>query len=204
MPYMTNPPCPYCGSILKKVPKRPAMCPDCGKRIYPHDGLPFYNTDLLTEEQELVRSTYGSLSNTYGLGVTFDMYETTRQELSAKFKTQARWSDVTWSIYAQLVDRYARVPDFDKLSMLYAGMASFLWQSHKDATHFKRLIQESARYRLMLFQGYGFKTARVYVYAYNCEACKRLEGTTIDVAKALKDIPLAPGYCVCNLAGNAS
>ena len=106
---------------------------------------------------------------------------------------------------------------FGRPVQIYAGMASFLWQSHKDAVHFKRLLQESTRYRLMLFQGYGFKTARVYVYAYSCEACRQLEGVTIDVAQALEDIPLppadctcvldkrlAPGYCVCNLAGNAN
>src|SRR6185437_17154189 len=105
---MPNQPCPYCDTILAKMPKRPAKCPHCSKRIYPHDGRPFYDTDLLTEEQDLVRSTFSSLSSTYGLGVTFDMYEATRQELSAKFKAPASWSDVTWSIYAQLVNRYAR------------------------------------------------------------------------------------------------
>lgn len=210
-----NTACPYCAAILNKEPKRTTKCPQCGKSIYPRPKQPFYSKPLLTEDESLISDTFESLTSTVGFDITIDTYKTTQAELSTKFKSQASWSDVTWSIYNQLTLKFAKVGDLDHLSAVYSGMASFLWHSHKD---FRKCMAESVRHRLLLFKQYGFKTARVYAYSFgDCKACEALTDKTFGVNEALKDIPLPPkdctcvldknleaGYCGCSLAGNAN
>lgn len=207
--------CPYCGGVLKKEPKRTTKCPQCGKSIYPRPKQPFFSKPLLTEYESLISDTFQSLTNTVGFDVTLDTYKITQANLSAKFKTQASWSDVTWSIFNQLAFKFAKVGDLEHLSAVYSGMANFLWHSHKD---FRKCMSESVRHQLLLFKRYGFKTARVYAYSFGgCKACEALTDKTFNVDEALKNIPLPPegctcildknleaGYCVCSLAANAN
>jgi hypothetical protein len=153
------------------------------------------------------------LSTSWTFGATIELYQTTKQELSARFGTEASWGDVAWSLYAKYADKFSWKPDFDALAITYACMAGHLYDRHKP---FQWNSRESCRYRLMLLRQYGFKQAWVTAYPYNCLACEALRNKTYSITDTLINNPplppdgcvcvldkkLSAGYCVCQLAGD--
>ncbi len=202
--------CPYCGGELAKQPKANCKCPQCGKIIYVRNKQPFFKKSLLTKEEMLISDEFVMLSSTYGFNVTMDTYLETKKMLNARFGTEAGWSDVAWSIYAQLNDRFARIPDFSSLEVTYACMAQHLYNRNKPYTW---LIAESCKYQLRQCRQLGFKKVWVSVSSHSCQACDELTKKTFTITDELINNPplppegctctlykeLEPGYCVCHL-----
>ena len=209
-----NTACPYCGVVLEKIPKANCKCPHCRHTIYVRKKRPFFDRDLLTEEQALVSDEFVMLNATIIFQATKELYEGTQKKLSTRFGTQASWDDVVWSLYAQYAMHYSQVPDFDALSVTYACMAAHMHRCHKP---FAMQLSESYRYKLMYMRQLGFKLVDISEADYQeCQACKPLKGQSYKITDELIKHPplppadctcvidkkLAPGYCICALVGN--
>jgi len=145
----------------------------------------------------LISDEFVMLSSLWGWGITRDTYEETKAMLSKRFGTEASWGDVAWSIYAQLTDEFARVPDFEKLATIYACMAAHLHNRHR--AH-RQCALEYHRYRIMLFREHGFRKVRIDAHPYGCEACEALRDKTYTINEDLiKNPPLPPENCACQL-----
>ena len=71
--------CPYCGSLLKKRPKRKSKCPICSNFIYVRNGK-LFTLDELTVEDFLEKFEY--------LGIDKSYFEETRIILKKRFRVE--------------------------------------------------------------------------------------------------------------------
>jgi len=92
---LTNPPtsetCPYCGYKFEKIPTRKKKCPECENYIFVRFGR------LYTEDEKDIFDWLNGY-NIQEIGITRDLFNKTRQELSKQFGFLASPNDTFWRL----------------------------------------------------------------------------------------------------------
>lgn len=94
------PACPSCNAILRKKPARKTKCPFCGKSIFVRSTQKIFPSILLTEDDARAADWVGKLEM---FGVDDSLFFLKRKELSEKFNSQAKSSDVIWGLFNDLL-----------------------------------------------------------------------------------------------------
>jgi hypothetical protein len=115
--------CPYCGFKFEKVPKRKKKCPECENYIFVSGGR------LYTKEEKDIRDWLDSY-NIEQLGITRDLFNKTRQELSKQFGSVASVSDTAWRLL-NIINTPKK--SFSEKEKIYLAMAEILRSEGKSA-----------------------------------------------------------------------
>ena len=171
--------CPNCKHQLEVAPKRKAKCPHCKQYIYIREGKLVTGDDALKIDWLVYLDQFG---------ITDQKFESSREELSKKFKTKASAHDTVWSILNSLV---ATRPED-----AYREMARLVSQEGKDAQPY---IEQALRTQLMSYKTRGIKTVWVVGYCEEpdystCSGCVELNRKQFSIDEALDKMPV-PRYC---------
>ena len=186
--------CPYCGSWLKKRPKRKSKCPICSNSIYVRNGK-LFTLDELTVKDFLERFEY--------LGIDKSYFEETRITLKKRFRTEPSSHDVIWGILNELIIKHAN--DYYTLSRLYYELAFI---ANKEKREFFHLLQKSMEMTLrckmkeMLEIGISEKV-EIFSSGFDdmCEECSKLNGKIFGIKDALRQMPIPNRNCTTSLEG---
>ncbi len=196
--------CPHCEKILGKRPKRKTKCKFCGKDIYIRSNQQIFKSGLLTREDSIV---VDQLKQLEAYDVTAEDFKNKRAELSEKFGSRAKSTDVIWGIFNDLLLKNNQ--NLDTLRMIYYSMALFLNSEGKDYTE---LLRQSSRMRLLSFKKEGFvKKVEISTGGEGlCNVCSKLDGRVLPIDEAMVKMPLPfkectnsienghQGFCMCD------
>ena len=184
--FSRKPTCPYCKNPLETTPKRKAKCPHCGKWIYVRKG------EMLKEDDAQILDWLVFLDK---YGITKQKIESSRNDLSKKFKAKASVHDTIWFILNSLVTT--------KPEQAFYEMARLANQEGKDAQSY---IEQALRTQLNSYKLRGIKTVRVVGYAEEpdystCPDCVKLLCKKFPIDEALEKMPIprscTSGWCRC-------
>lgn len=201
--------CPYCDVKFEKIPTRKKKCPECGEYIFVRWGK------LYTEEGKNIKDWLDNY-NMQELGVTREMFNKTRKELSQEFGFVASVNDTLWRLLNRVV---ANENSYRHKRMAYQAMESVLKSEGKNTDDIvaqaremefmegKIANEESAKaFRKELLQvkennNITGNQSVVRILTCNdehvCDECKRLSKTTFTVDEALHTMPI-PNKCTNN------
>ncbi len=188
--------CPYCSNELAKTPQRKSKCPHCGNIIFVKRKPDEDEKKLVTENQAgeietLWAKHYAQTleQKLKWLDVTDGRIAKVTEELRLKFGGMPRENDIIWRIY---IEELIKAKDYQDRRIMYFYMAKLLNEEKKDS---RKTIEYMHQCELYEWKQFDFhKRVRVYAYSFElCEACKEIDGITMDIDEALKN-PLLP-YC---------
>ena len=187
--------CPNCNKKLEKKPGKKAKCPSCGKFIYVRTSPKTQQKILTTESgaKKIDQEWEKIYSAKRWLGM-LKSYGVDEKDLS-KYKEKEGGSDrdAIWSIFNELIERYAKKNDLQNLKMVYYQMALFLNEEGKD---FFKIRQQSSIMELKQFQKEGFvKKVKILASDESCEACKKLKNKIFTINEALEKLPIPCAEC---------
>lgn len=205
-PKLSKDTCPHCGFKFKKPPTRKKKCPECGNDIFVRLG------ELYTVEEKDITDWLNSY-NISEIGITRDMFNKTRQELSKQFGFVASLNDTFWRL---LNDENTPNRSYRVRRLIYLSMAHILELEGKSndeilaqsremeilegkeaneasAKKFRKELLEMKK----LFKDSGIEMI-VKINTCNdelvCDECKKLSKMTFTIDEALKDMPI-PHKC---------
>jgi hypothetical protein len=199
--------CPYCKTLLNKIPIRKTKCPHCKNFIFVRKSNDSKIETLVTEEQvqaiEIEKKEVFFkerwLAEIVDYGGTADDFYKRKEEYFLKSGIENNDKDVLWSMFNELLITNAK--DVNLLGRIYYSMAIFLHQEGKD--NFK-LLQLNAKTVLDSFQLCGFEfKVEILGSSDSCDACKIMNGKIISMEEAyLLPIPCREcthriGFCRC-------
>lgn len=115
--------CPYCEFTFSSPPKRKKKCPNCGEFIFIRDG------NLVTKDQSMIIDWLAKLEY---YGVSRNVFEKERKQLSDEFGFKASVNDTMWRILNLLVTKHTNNPH--NLKQIYQLMSSLASSEGKDPT----------------------------------------------------------------------
>lgn len=214
--------CPYCNVELAKEPKRGSACKKCGKKFHVVSHPKDKKKVIVTQEeyqafqlewlgQGELKSLRDTVSFSYPDGTNFDKkFENEEKILTKKYDAQPQAKDVVWGMANQQLQEKMRVGDLGGLANLYRGMARYLYVSGKQST---QLQQEALKCELRFWVQLGFTETEIISADVCCDTCKPLNHKKIEIAQAIKEMPLpqikcsnfesfaelnpATGWCLC-------
>lgn len=205
-PKPTKDTCPYCGFSFEKAPTRKKKCPECGNDIFVRWG------ELYTVEEKDIFD-WLSRYETHELGITRDVFNKTRQELSKQFGFVASVNDTFWRIL-----NIINTPEksYRDRRLIYLAMADILKSEGKSTdevlaqAHKMELLEGKAeneasakrfREELLEVKRRSENSGTKWVVKVNtcndgyvCEECKKLSKMTFTIDEALKNMPI-PQRC---------
>lgn len=195
--------CPYCLTVLKKVPGAKTKCSFCGKYIYVRTR-PDDNWRVVVTEQEAQRIDKQWLKEPShsrwkreleDLGMGSDDFERTRLMLAKKFGQEPRFGDIIWSLFNQVIIK-------DKgLNPPYYSMALFLDEEGKNPA---KMLFEHSLFTLKSWFKTGVKTVKIYTAGDEaCDNCRKLEGLVIPIVQALKEPVIPCENCIYHMSQNS-
>lgn len=202
--------CPYCKTLLNKIPIRKTKCSHCKNSIFVRKLNDSKIKTLVTEEQaqeidiekESEYLKYRGFLDLEKFGVTKDEFIKRKEEHYLKYGIENNNNDVVWSLFNELLIKNAN--DVDKLRMIYYTMAVLLHQEGKD--NFK-LLQLSAKATLDSFSSSEFVLEiQIIRCSDSCENCKKTDGKTMTLKEAYllpipcRDCANGVGFCRCTYA----
>ena len=176
--------CPYCGTMLEKIPKRKSPCPNCNNIIFVR------NKNMVTERKAIMLDFIKS--NEY-YGAYENEYLKIENELRQKFGFEPNPQDIIWSYYNKLIVKNSS--NFQNLSTIYYSMALMLNKEKKD---FFQLLQQSKKMELLEYKKNGFiKKVKIITSGKDnaCESCLKLENKTFTISTALEKMPIPNKDC---------
>jgi len=190
--------CPYCGFKFEKIPTRKKKCPECGNYIYVRFGK------LYTEEEKDIKDLLDNFTM-QELGVTRNIFNKTRQELSQEFGVVASVNDTSWRILNLIVVKDISITH---KKIAYQAMASILKDEGKNTdkilaqAHEMELLEGKAenearakkfRKELLEMKNIGSKMLVKILTAndeYVCEECGKLSKMTFTIDEFLETMPI--------------
>lgn len=138
------PACPGCGVLLDSHPAKTANCPDCGAQIVVRKRSG--QAQLFTREQadslkiadDAAREREKALLLAGRLGFDEGAFDRQSDELSDRFGSPARPSDVYWALTNQRVIALAEAGNLYGLPFVHAEQAKFLHGEGRDWTQAAR------------------------------------------------------------------
>ncbi len=214
----TSPNCPHCKIELEKMPGRTKTCPHCQNQIIvrtssvTHDKVLLQNENVANIEKLWTEYRYSikwmkKLNQQYDVRSSVFSKKTT--ELTTKFGSDPNQLDVIWRIFKDLaIKKIGKKPvNYGELSRLYFDEALFLYETDKP---FFKALQESNRMTLMNYQQRGVHKVEIPACDDSCEHCRKHGCRTLNVNRALRDMPIPrkdcthelikgkPGWCRCS------
>lgn len=193
--------CPYCKTLLEKVPQRKKKCPSCNNFIYVRT-LPSTRERVLATEEEArqidaewskINFRNDWLNKLSAYGITEKDFNNYKDRLSKKFGFEASLRDVVRTILNDLILKISKKKDLHDLKMLYYEMALFLNDEGADSF---RYLQEAAKLELMLLKKEGIiKKVSILSAGDACPTCQKLDGKKFTVDKALNEMPIPVKNC---------
>ena len=122
--------CPNCNHILENKPKRKQECPHCGQYILVRKG------ELVTVEQSKIIDW---LLKFEFFGLTQQIFDQQRDEISKQFIRKASVNDTIWRILNKLVTQYPT--NKFMLQLIYQEMATLISSEGKDPTQYLILAE---------------------------------------------------------------
>lgn len=202
--------CPYCKDEITPVPKRKKKCPYCSKTFYPRKHYQTKEYVFLKEEElsqyendknhyfrakELLRS----ISGVFDLSTrqTEQKVSETTKRLSEWFGQEASFPDVVWGIANEYLSKTSK----SQMESLYFPMALFLHGTGRNPNDILRILNEL---QLKRYKKEGFiKNVEILSAGeQSCEQCQKLAGTKINIAQALKEMPLPCRECTHDIESN--
>ena len=178
--------CPYCGVKLEKIPKRKKKCPECGDYIFVRKGK------LYTEEEKDIRDW---LMRVEHLGITREMFNKTREELSQEFGAVASVNDTAWRMLNSII---AHEKDYQIMGQIYLSMAHILDMEGKST---KEIMKEFHRMNLLSWKETGYIKYAQWTTCNDdhvCPVCKERAGKKFSLDELENLIPAHEG-CRCGL-----
>jgi hypothetical protein len=195
--------CPYCGFWFEKAPTRKKKCPECQQYIFVRFG------QLCTEEEKEIFDWLSHYWIYAELGITRDLFDKTRQQLSREFGCVASVQDTKWRILNQI-----STPEksFTYRKFAYQAMAKILEEEGKSADHvlseahkmevlegklYNEIRAESLHQELLAVKESSVTTIVKVMTANDehvCEECRKLSQKTFTLDEALKTLPI-PRLC---------
>lgn len=126
-------------------------------------------------------------------GINNKLFEKERLELSKKFGKDPSEEDVIWSIFNQLIIRFA--DNLQELKMIYYEMALFLNEEGRDSF---QMGEMSRKMELLLLKKQGIKKVKI-LGTNGCEKCRKQNGKSYSISTALKTMPLPNKECTYHL-----
>ncbi len=179
-----TPICPHCNIILEKPPKRKKKCPNCGNYIYVRTRQKIFPTIYLTEEQAKCVDWIKRF------GISEEEYKQVHKELSKKFGSEPRPSDIIWGVLNNWVIKAG--DDYGYLSYIYYLMASFTYDEGKKG--YFDLLQLSRKYELLKLKDAGIQKVKI-LSTKECESCAQLDGEIFTIEEALEKMPIPNRNC---------
>lgn len=182
--------CPYCDTILEKIPKRKSPCPNCQNIIF------IRNKKMVTERKAVMQDF---IKNNEYYGANDLEYSQIENDLRNKFGFEPKPNDVVWSYYNNLILRNIKSKNYSNLKMLYYSMAIMLNQEKKE---FFNLLQESRKMELMEYKKHGFiKKVKISTAGKGnaCDICMLQDNATYTIEEALKKMPIPNKNCTHTL-----
>ena len=176
--------CPYCGTMLEKIPKRKSPCPNCKNVIFVR------NKNMVTERKAIMLDF---IKNSEFYGAYENEYLRIEDELKKKFGLEPNPSDIIWAYYNKLIVKNSS--NYQKLSSIYYSMAVSLNKEGKD---FFQLLQQSKKMELLEYKRGGFiKKVKVLTSGKDnsCDSCLKLENKTFTINAALEKMPIPNKDC---------
>ncbi len=181
---VSEPVCPYCKTMLPKIPKRKVKCKSCGFTIYVNTKQSIFPTTLLTEEEVQALKWFNLLKN-YGL-MPID-FVNEMKKLSTRFRTSAFPKDVIWSLFGSLVMKLTSQDDFGSLANLYYHMSIFLYQEGRNHLGTLARSREFELKHLIINRSKTFTGVHIIAHVDSCEQCKKLHGKRMTFEEAAKE-----------------
>lgn len=186
-----EPVCPYCKKVLDRKPQRKTKCPFCNNDIYVRSKQNVFPSTLLNKEDAIAVDWLKHLED---FGINDNDFINKRRALSKKFGTEAKATDVIWSLFQELI---LKTEDLHSLKMIYYQMALFKNKRGKDCFTELQLSTEMA---LMKFKQNGFKKVRIRTSGEgSCEACHRLANKVFTIEEAFEEMPIPCKECTHKL-----
>jgi uncharacterized Zn finger protein (UPF0148 family) len=203
--------CPYCGVLIDKEPKGKFKCPTCKEEIH-IQKLGDKNKLIKKSEYEAFKSEKKKIAEENKYYRFFQYHDLSRSYLERrkidwfnKFKENANYPDLIWSISNELLNTYAKSNDYFNMKMLYFEMALFQKKENKKFLH---LLQESRKMELydirkQMSKEFNYKVV-IVGGELDCQVCKELDGKAFSIKEALDKMPIPPkdcthdkGWCTC-------
>jgi len=175
--------CPYCGTVLEKIPKRKSTCPHCNNIIF------IRNKKMVTEKNAIM---IDFIKSNEFYGANEYEYLKIEDELRKKFGFDPNPSDIVWGYYNRLITKNSS--NYRNLSSIYYSMALMLNKEKKDSFE---LLQLSKKMELLEYKKDGIKKVKIITSGKDnaCESCLKLEGKTFTINEALKKMPIPNKDC---------
>ena len=176
--------CPYCGSMLEKIPKRKSPCPNCNNIIFVRDKK------MVTERKAMMLDF---IKNSEFYGAYENEYLRIEDELKKKFGFDPNPRDINWSYYNKLIVKNSS--NYQNLSSIYYSMALML---NKEKKEFFNLLQQSKKMELLEYKRNGFiKKVKISTSGKDnaCDNCLKQENKTYTINTALEKMPIPNKDC---------
>jgi predicted nucleic acid-binding Zn-ribbon protein len=199
-----HPPCPYCAERLETRPQRKKKCPHCGNYIFLKRRPDGKNKELVTETQALeiekqwkeVHEHNELLNDLKEWGIS------EREFVRAKSKFDgggAPDGDVIWSLLQKKLLSLAKNAEYSQMQAIYYKQAIYFARQGKDPNV---MLYEANKMQLQDYKRLGAKKVQIIFSGNGCESCEKLDGKTMTISKALKDMPLPHKDCTADVFGN--
>jgi hypothetical protein len=176
--------CPYCGSMLEKIPKRKSPCPNCQNVIFVR------NKKMVTERKATM---IDFIKNSEFYGAYENEYLRIEDELKKKFGFEPNPSDIIWAYYNKLIVKNSS--NYQNLSSIYYSMALIL---NKEKKEFFHILQQSKKMELLEYKRSGFiKKVKISTSGKDnaCDNCLKQENKTFTINAALEKMPIPNKDC---------
>ncbi len=132
----------------------------------------------------------GALKYLGPFGIDEHHFRIKEQSLFQRFGRPPTKSDVVWGLFN---DALARERDLHNVKRLHFGMALFLLREGRDP--FEHL-QHAARAELLDLKASGVvRKVKIGAAGNGCDACNRLDGKVLTIARALREMPIPNRSC---------
>lgn len=182
--FLSKSSCPYCGTVLEKIPKRKSSCPNCNNVIFVR------NKKMVTERKATMLDFIKS-SEIYGANEI--EYLRIEEELKNKFGCKPNPRDIVWSYYNKLILK--NTGNYQSLSSIYYSMALML---NKEKKEFFHLLQLSKKMELLEYKRNSFvKKVRISTAGKDnaCDNCLKQENKIFTINTALEKMPIPNKDC---------
>lgn len=180
--------CPYCGSMLEKIPKRKSPCPNCQNIIFVR------NKKMVTERKAIMLDF---IKNCEFYGANENEYLRMEDKLKNKFDFEPNPRDVVWGYYNKLILKNAG--NYQNLKSLYYSMALMLNKEKKECFH---LLQQAIKMELLEYKRSGFiKKVKISTSGKDnsCDNCLKQDSKTFTINTALEKMPIPNKDCTHTL-----
>jgi len=181
-----NDKCPYCKTLLEKIPKRKTKCPHCNNEIFVRTTQKIFNSSLLTKDDAIAADNFKKITD---FGITEKDYQNKNNELAKNFNREPDSLDIIWGLYNDLI---SKTKDLQELKMIYYSMALFLDEEGKD---FFEILQLSHKMELQHLKQQSFIKKVEISGAGGCSECNKINGKIFNIDEAINTMPIPLKNC---------